>query len=428
MTGILDDLRLDLRHGLRVLRRSPGFTAAATVTLALGIGANIAIFSIVNGVLLRPLPYESPDRLVVVWNDFGENGQSMPAVNAQDYRDYRAWTELFEDFGAGSGRAANLTGEGEPEQIDLGTATFNLFPLLGIEPILGRGFLPEEDVENGPAVALLNHRLWQRRFGADPGIVDRTVQIDGEAVTVVGVLPPDFVLLLPPEAFLIRDADVWTPMQDSYTAPRNRTLFSVFGRMNEGVTLSQAQAELDSFAARLRAEHQIHETSDLRIRAVPLLQNVVKNVRPALLVLFAAVGLVLLIACGNVVSLQLARAKVRESEMAVRASLGAVRWRLSRQVLTESALLVGFGGGLGLFLADRVLASLAALGPSGLPRMERIDMDGATITFTVAACLFTVLLSGLIPALWVARSPLESVLRQTVEIPLDREYERCVVE
>lgn len=413
MVGLFNELQQDMRYGLRTLRKSPGFTAVAVLTLALGMGANTAIFSVVNGVLLQPLPYESPDRLVIIWNDFGENAQSLPVVNAQDYRDYRTWTTLFEDFAAGSGRTGNLTGKGEPEQIDLGTATFNLFPLFGVEPILGRGFLPKEDLQEGPAVALLNHRLWQRRYGADPGIVDSTVQIDGVAVTVVGVLPPDFELLLPPEAYLIRDADIWVPMQDSYTAVRNRTLFTVFGRMKDGVTLAQAQTEMDSFAARLQAEHLVHKTSNLRIRAVPLHHDIVKKVRPVLIMLFAAVGLVLLIACGNVVNLLLARAKVREGEMAVRSALGATRGRLIRQMLTECALLVAMGGGFGLLVAAGGLSGLAVLRPANLPRMEGVGLDGATLVFTTAACFLTVLLAGLIPALGSSRAPLEPVLRES---------------
>ena len=413
MSDLINELRQDIRFGLRSLRKSPGFTTVAVLTLALGIGANTAIFSVVNGVLLKPLPYASPERLVIIWNDFGDKGQSLPLVNAQDYRDYGAWTELFEDFGAGGGRTANLTGKGEPEQIDLGLATYNLFSLLGVEPVLGRGFMPEEDIENGPTIALLKYELWQRRFGGDPEIVDNTVQIDGAAVTVVGVLPPGFELLLPPEAIFIRDADVWFPMQDSYTAPRNRTLFTVFGRMKDRVTLAQAQAELDSFAARLQEEYLVHKNSDLRIRAVPLHSDIVKKIRPALMILFAAVGLVLFIACGNVINLLLARSRVREGEMAIRSALGATRGRLIRQLLTETALLVVLAGGIGLVLSFWGLAGLAALRPANLPRLENISLNGGGLAFTFAACLLAGLIAGLLPALRVAGPSLEQVLRQS---------------
>ncbi len=412
MHGLFNELHQDIRYGLRSLCASPGFTAVAVVTLALGIGAVTTIFSVVNGVLLRPLPYASPDRLVILWNDFGDQGQSLPLVNAQDYRDYRTWTELFEDFAAGRGRTANLTGKGEPEQVDVGLATDNLFPLLGVEPVLGRGFLPEEDVENGPAVALLKHEIWRRRFGADPRIVGSTVQIDGVAVTVVGVLPPGFELLLPPEALFIRDADIWVPMQDSYTDPRNRTLFTVFGRMKDGVTLTQAQAELDSFAARLRELHLVHETSDLRIRAVPLHDDIVKTIRPTLLILFSAVVLVLLLACANVINLLLARFNAREGEMAIRGSLGATRGRLLRQVLTEVALLVALGGGCGLVLAVWCLAGLVAFGPADLPRLQSVTLDGGSLAFTFAACLFATLIAGLLPALKAGGSSLQQALRR----------------
>ena len=412
MRGLFNGLRQDVRYGLRSLRASPGFTAAAVLTLALGIGTVTTMFSVMNGVLLRPLPYASPDRLVIVWNDFGDQGQSLPLVNAQDYRDYRAWTKLFEDFAAGRGRTANLTGNGAPEQIDVGLATYNFFALLGVEPVLGRGFLPEEDVENGPAVALLKNEIWRRRFGADPRIVGSTIQIDGVAVTVVGVLPPGFELLLPPEALFIRDADVWVPMQDSYTDARNRTLFTVFGRMKDGVTLAQAQAELDSFAAKLRELHLVHKTSDLRIRAVPLLDAIVKGIRPTILILFFAVVLVLLLACANVINILLARSNAREGEMAIRGSLGASRGRVLRQVLTEVALLMTLGGGCGLVLAAGCLTGLVAFGPGDLPRLQSVTLDSRSLAFTFAVCLLATLIAGIPPALKAGGPSPQQVLRR----------------
>lgn len=408
----METLWQDLRYGFRMLARNPGFTAVAVLTLALGIGANTAIFTVLNAVVLRSLPYRAPDRLAVIWVDFGEHGQSLPLVSSQDFRDYPQMSQLFEDFAAASGRTANLTGVGDPEQVDVGRVTPNFIPLLGVEPALGREFLPGEDVNNGPAIVILSHGLWERRFGGDPEVIGQTIQLNGTANEVVGVMPADFKLLLPPETFLLKDPDLWVPLQDPYTAPRNRTLFTVFGRLKAGVTFEQAQAEMNSIAARLREEHLIHKMSDIRIRAVPLHRDIVKNVRPALLILFGAVGLVLLIACGNVANLLLARATAREGEIAIRVALGAGRSRIVRQILTESALLSVAGGVVGLLLALWGLDLLISLQPTHLPRLENIRIDGSALGFTVAVCFLTVLLFGLAPAIQVSRPRLNTILKE----------------
>jgi putative ABC transport system permease protein len=401
----------DLRYALRALRRTPGFTAAAVAALALGIGATTTIFTVVNGVLLRPLQYESADRLVNIWNDLGDGAQSLPAVSPLDFRDYKERSRAIEDFAAAAeGNVANLwgnlTGEGEPERADIVTVTANFFPLLGVRPALGRQFLPEEEVLNGPHVIMLSHRLWQRRYAGDPSLVGKTIQIDGVAHEVVGILPRDFRLQLPKEAFQVTDGDLWAPIQFDYgqPLPRNLTFFTVFGRLAPGVTMEQAQAEMNMIAKQFRSEFKEHAASKLRIRAVPLHYDVVKHARPALFVLLGAVGMVLLIACANVANLLLVRGTTRQAEFALRSALGASRTAMIRQVLTESLLLALAGGALGLGITQAALAVLRRLHPANLPRLSDIQMDGTVLGFTVAICAVTSVLFGLVPALRAANA------------------------
>src|SRR5688572_23844451 len=234
-------LSWNLRLALRALRRTPAVTAVAIATLAIGIGATTTIFTVMNGVLLRPLPYEAPDRLAIIWNDLGEGGQSLPAVSALDFLDYKERSRAFEEFAAASGASVvnlrgNLTGDGDPERVDLAPVTANFFPLLGVTPAMGRNFTAEEELLGGSRVALVAHGLWQRRYGSDSSLIGRTIAIDGIGHVVVGILPAGFRLLLPAEAFLITDAEVWTPLQFDYgqAPPRNFTGFTVFGRLARG--------------------------------------------------------------------------------------------------------------------------------------------------------------------------------------------------
>ena len=405
MSSILQDLR----YAVRALRRTPGFTLAAMLTLALGIGATTTIFTVVNGVLLRPLRYPHADRIANIWNDFGVGAQSLPAVSPLDFRDYQQRSKTFETFAAASaagvvGLRGNLTGEGEPERVDLATVTANFFTLFGVTPAYGRGFLATEEAPNGPHVVMLSDRLWRRRYGADPGIVGRAIQVDGVGYTVVGILPASFRLALPAEAFLVTDAELWTPLQFDYATapPRNYTFFTVFGRLKPGVTFAQAQADMDGIAMQFRKEFPEHTGTQVRIRAVPLQEDVVKHARPALLILLGAVGLVLLIACANVAHLLLVRATVREGEFALRTALGASRWAVVRQLLTESAVLALGGGALGLALTTLALALLRALHPTNLPRLAEIDVDGRVLAFTALTCLATTIVFGLAPALQAA--------------------------
>ena len=399
----------DLRLALRALRRTPGFTAAAVAALALGIGATTTIFTVVNGVLLRPLQYEAPDRLVNIWNDLGQGAQSLPAVSQLDFRDYKERSRTIEDFAAAAeGNVANLrgnlTGEGEPERADVVTVTANFFPLLGVRPLIGRQFQPEEEVVNGPHVVMLSYRLWQRRYAADPTLVGKTIQIDGVAHEVVGILPRNFTLQLPKEAFQVTDGDLWAPIQFDYgePLPRNLTFFTVFGRLAPKVTMEQAQAEMNLIAEQFRSEFKEHAASNLRIRAVPLHYDVVKHARPALLVLLGAVGMVLLIACANVANLLLVRGTTRQAEFALRTALGASRGAMIRQVLSESLLLALAGGGLGLGITLGALEVLRRLHPANLPRLADVRMDGTVLLFTVVICAVTSVLFGLVPALRAA--------------------------
>ncbi|MGH9713526.1 MAG: ABC transporter permease [Candidatus Acidiferrales bacterium] len=402
----METLWQDLRFSVRMLLKNPGFTIVAVLTLALGIGANTAIFGVINGVLLRPLPYKDAGRLVIIWNDYGDSGQSLPAVSPPDYQDYIHRSQLFEEFGGTTGGGAQTldvgtsSGEEIPEKIDARFVTGNLFAMLGVQPILGRNFTPAEDVVNGPNVAMLSYEFWHRKYGGDPDIVGKSMKLNQQAVTIVGVLAPNFHLLLPAEAFFTKEVEIWRPAQLNYAQfPRNLTILLAMGRLKQGVTLAQAQSEMDRIAAQLRAENEVHKSSGMRIRLVPLRDDVVKGVRLSLVVLMGAVGFVLLIACGNVANLLLARASSRQKEIAIRAALGAGRRRIVRQVLTEAVLLSLLGGGFGVLLAYWGTDLLLALRPTNLPRLQDVHIDGTVLLFCLGACLFTGILFGMAQAL-----------------------------
>ena len=412
----------DLRYALRTLRRTPGFTAVAILTLGLGIGATTAIFSVVHGVLLKPLPYREPERLVNIWVDLGVGNQSLPAVTPLDFVDYRQRAGQFEAFAAGLGGGASgaLRGSGsmETERVDVTRVSANFFPLFGVDPILGRHFELAEETVGSPQVAILSHRLWKRRFARDPSIVGKIITLDGLDHTIVGVLPESFRLLLPAEAFQITDAEIWRPLRLNYqqAPPRNLTTLTVFGRVKPGVTTAQAQSEMNEIARQLREEHPIHESSDMRIRVVPLRHDNVKHTEPALYALLGAVVFVLLIACANVAHLMLARSTVRQHEMALRAALGARGLRLARQLATESIVLSASGAAVGLLLASISLSALRTLNPGNLPRIEDIRLDAIVLAFAVGISAVTALIFGFAPALRTAGLDLNRTLRANASL------------
>jgi putative ABC transport system permease protein len=419
----------DLRYTLRALRRTPGFAAVAILTLGLGIGATTAVFSVVHAVLMKPLPYHDPERLVNVWVDLGVGNQSLPAVTPLDFLDYRQRTTLFEGFAAATGgqtigATGALTGSTsqETERVDVVPVSANFFQLFGVDPIYGRHFQPDEETIGGPQVAIVSHRVWKRRYGGDPALVGRTIVLDGVDHTVVGVLPDTFTLLLPAEAFLVTDADIWKPLRFNYqnAPPRNLTIFTVFGRIKPGVTLAQAQAEMEGLALQLRREHPIHESSDMRIRVIPLQGDIVKHTEPALYALLGSVVFVLLIACANVANLLLARSTARQHEMALRAALGAGSLRLVRQLATESAVLAAGGAVVGLLLASLGLGLLAAINPANLPRMDAIGIDATVLSFTAGMTALTAILFGLAPALRTAAVDLNRTLRASTSLSPSR--------
>ncbi|MCZ6916489.1 MAG: ABC transporter permease [Gemmatimonadetes bacterium] len=416
---VLKALARDAWFTIRSFRKAPAFAAVAILTIGLGIGATTLVFSVVYGVLLRPLPYDDSDRLVNVWNDLIEERQFLPAVHPADFRDYQQMSETFQEFAAASGAQAVgvqgvLTGEGPPQHVDASSVTHNFFRVLGVDPILGRHFTEDEEAVNGPNVVILSHELWSTRYGRDSSLVGKSVQLDSQPYTVVGVLPAGFRLLLPDEAFLVKHSDLWVPLQQDYNSlpPRNWTWFTVLGRLQQDIHLEQAQAEMDRIAEELRATYPAHANSGMQIRLVPFHHDIVKQARPALLTLFGAVGFVLLIACANVAHLLLLRGAARQKELAVRSALGASRTTIMRQLLTESVVIGVLGAGFGLLLTNGGLQLLTALQPPNLPRLTELGMSGAVWGFATAAALATAAVFGLAPAYHASRTDMTDVLKE----------------
>jgi putative ABC transport system permease protein len=408
----------DLRFGLRHLWKSPGFSGVALLTLALGVGATTALFSVVHAVLLRPLRFEAPERLVLVWEYAPDDAGVMHRwrATAGNYFDWKAQATVFEDMALFASAGLNWTGDGEPEQLLGARVTASYFRVLGVDPLLGRRFLPEENEPGRERVVILSHGLWQRRFGASNDVVGRTLELDGAPYEIVGVMP-EGVYPTSPRApgrlpFLAVYQQIWVPMAltEARRQDRGSHVFGVLGRLQDGVTMEEARAEMAAIASRLEAAYPKENEGEGAV-VVPYMDEVVGSVRPALFVLFGAVGLVLLLACANIGSLLLARSAARGPEVAVRTALGAGRAALVRQFLSENLLLGVLGGTLGLAVARVGVVLLTRLSPEEVPRLSESRLSLTVLGFALALSLASALLFGLAPALSMSRDGLQERLR-----------------
>ena len=412
----METLLQDVRYGLRMLRKSPGFTAVALVVLTIGIGANVAIFSVVNTVLLRPLPYHDPARLVMLWESLPGVGYGQVGTSSGEYLDYRDRNRVFSSIAGYKNDTGNLTGSGQPERIHITEATANLFSVLGVHPIMGRTYTAEEDRPGAGKVAVLSYGLWKRRYGADRTVLGHTVDLDGQPYTVIGVMPASFQFPFSTLPYSER-AELWVPVaftQDEITdRVREFGTFTV-ARLKPGISLQQAQEDVTRVAAGFQKQYPQIYNGDIYVKptASPLAGDIVGKVRPMLLVLLGAVGFVLLIACANLANLLLARATARSREMAVRAALGASQMRLLRQFLTESVLLAAGGGAMGLFAAFWLVRLLVAFGPEQVPRLHDVAINPAVLAFAVVISVLTGILFGIAPAWRASRGELQSALKE----------------
>lgn len=410
---MLHSLGQDLLYAGRLLRRSPGFTLTVVLILALSIGANTAIFGVVDTVLLRPLPYKDAERLVVIGerSQYADFGPTTPG----NFLDYQRRLRDFEVVAATVPRSLTLTGRGFPEQLEGEVVSTNFFDLFGVPPALGRALSPRLDKPYGPRAAVLSYAAWRRHFGGDPGVVGKTVLLSGEGVTIAGVMPESFVTPREAEIWLSPRYEAPEPTSDStpdVMQDRGNYLFlRPYARLRAGVSLAQAQAELKRLSKRLEEEYPGANTNKVA-SAIPLRERWVGDIRVALLTLQAAVGLILLIACANVANLLLARGTLRYHEMAVRSSIGAGRMRLVRQMLAESLLLAVMGGALGFLLATVGMRVLVTLGPANLPRLNELRVHPTMLLFALALSIVTALLSGLFPAWRTSRTELTEALKQ----------------
>src|SRR5450432_4209304 len=404
----------DVRYAARVFARTPAFAAVTVLTLTIGIGANTAIFSVANALLLRPLPYPQPDRLVLLSAEQKANGEKQGPLSYPRFTLVQERSRSFTGVAAFCVEVFNLTGRGDPEQIPAARVSWNFFDILGVPPVLGRGYRAEEDQPGGAPVAIVSDAFWRRRFAADASVIGRSLTLDSKDYTIIGVLPPDFRFALlgqKTEVFAPRvfDLNLITPEQ----ARGGSGFLNYLARLQPGAGIAGAQSEMDALAAQYRQEYPKFPDADpgLTVRVGNLRDEMVAGVRLAVLILFGAVSLVLLIACANVASLLLSRALGRRREIAVRTAIGASRAALIRQLLTESLMLALMGGVLGALLSAWGTQALAGMAESSLPRASEIRVDGYTLAFTALVSVFAGVVFGLVPAFEISRADLNSVLR-----------------
>ena len=416
---MMQSLWNDLAYGFRMLLKNPRFTVVSVLSLAIGIGANTAIFSVTNALLFRPLPYKDAERLVILWNRSPGLNVEQDWFSPGQYLDIKAENQVFENVAATIDSSFNLTGQGTPERIEGARVSSSLFTVLGTQPVVGRAFTADDDEQGKPTTAILSHAFWQRYFGGKTDVVGQTLSINGNSTQIVGVMPSDFILNkeVMPTVNKISNAEILLslPMGWGKRTTRTNEDYNIFGRLKPGVTVAQAQAEVDRIVVLMKQQYPENypPSSGFMISVVPLLQQVVGDVRRPLLILLGAVGFVLLIACANVANLQLARATIRQREIAIRAAVGAGRLRIIRQLLTESVLLSLMGGVLGLGLAVVGLRVLLNLGPDALPRLNEIVIDRRVLGFTFVVSFITGIVFGILPALRASRVNLNGVLKDS---------------